>query len=139
MGRTKNRFKVPMSSTERVRMHRQRKKLMQEKEKRIEEYLTSWQANVPRIEELSAKSNDESLSLRDLLGNWVNIYNISLRAVDSLLSILIESGITVVPKNHRTLLRTPTNNRMEDVAGGKLWYNGLAKNLRRCLMISPYV
>lgn len=138
-----SRKKHPISSSDRVRMHRKKKKLMDKKQKELQEYLANVRFNnttnndIPRREIPIAENIEEPLSLRNKLKEWVNNFNISLRAVDGLLSILVESGINSLPKSHRTLLSTPTNNQIEDIAGGKFWYNGLAKSLRQIFRLMP--
>lgn len=61
---------------------------------------------------------------------WSCENRISKRAVDGLLSILISAGMKTLPKNHRTLQRTPTNIEIFEIAGSKLWHNGLTKCLK---------
>lgn len=137
MARRRDILRKPITSSDRVRMHRQRKKLILRKQKDYQEYFANVRFNITtnsnslRGEDPIAENIGESLTLRNKLKNWVNIYNVPLRAVDGLLSILVGTGITSVPKNHRTLLSTPRNNQIEDVAGGKFWYHGLAKSLKQ--------
>lgn len=69
-------------------------------------------------------------SLKTDLRDWANSYRVAKQALDGLLGILNSNGIKSVPKNHRTLLNTPVNLEIIDIAGGKLWYNGLEKSLK---------
>lgn len=63
------------------------------------------------------------------LRSWAIEYNVQRRAISALLKILISVGITNLPKDSRTLLKTPRFIQIEDQAGGKYWHNGLRKNL----------
>lgn len=112
MARKPKRNRVPLSSNVRVRMYRQRKKMKTERQRILND------------EEPSA-SEIELSTLKTQLREWANSYRISKRAVDSLLSILNSSGLDSLPKNHRTLLDTPVNLPINEISGGKMWYNGL--------------
>lgn len=133
MGRRKNLKKNPLSSRVRVKMCRQRKKL---KEKRnvivydqINENELAHNAFVNNRIDENNDCDENKTTLKSKLRDWVNDYRISKRAVDSLLSILNSFGINSLPKNHRTLLHTPTDIKIDEVANGKFWYNGIEKCL----------
>lgn len=132
MGRKANLNKRPISNKDRVRMHRRRKKLKAKFREREQLYADdsvetdgSINAQVHPLQE-----NVES-TLKIKLRDWATTHRVSKRAIDDLLGILISCGIESVPKNHRTLQSTPTNIRIDDVAGGRFWFNGLEKCLRQ--------
>lgn len=125
MARKPNLNKKPISTRVRVRMHRERTRMKRERQRHLS----------PKTDESAiAHQNssvvpDESSPLEFQLRNWVNSYRVPKRAVDSLLGILNSHGMNSVPKNHRTLLQTPVNVEITEIAGGKLWYNRLANCL----------
>lgn len=115
--------KQPMSSAMRVRMHRERKKLKKERQ----QLLTNSNSNSNSLNVEPSSPPSLETDLRD----WANSHRITKRALDGLLSILNSNGITSVPKNHRTLQNTPVNLEIIDIAGGKIWYNGLEKTIKQ--------
>lgn len=118
---------APAPSTVRSRMSRKIQKIREERQKLIN----------MRLEQDENESGDpessfeEDSSLKEKLQHWANSFRISKRAVDSLLNILVSSGIDCLPKNHRTLLKTPTNVEIRNLAGGNFWFNGLEKCLEQ--------
>lgn len=126
MGRRKGR-KPPLSTLERVRMHRRRKKLLQIQNQRIyHQFQIQSEENVSNASSNQIINNDE---LKNELRDWGNAYRVSKLAINRLLSILNSYGISL-PKNYRTLQHTPVNIEINTVAGGNLWYNGLGNCLR---------
>lgn len=85
--------------------------------------------NIP-YENKKNENFDSNLSLQESLRRWALDYNISKRAINALLKILISFGMCFLPNDSRTLLCTPRSIVMETVSNGKLWYNGIEKNLR---------
>lgn len=143
MGRKINPHKKPIPNIIRVRMHRQRKKL--KRTIRQIENNVFWnnvdQINVIQTENPLNENSESALKIK--IRDWANKHRISKCAIDDLLSVLISCGIDSVPRNHRTLQRTPTNIVINDVGGGQFWYNGLGKciehifcNLDRDIRIS---
>lgn len=116
----KIRSKNPIPTNIRVKNFRERQK------KKKEQHLAQQQTVRHEAENNSSEHNVDSFHTK--LNDWANAYDMSKRSLDALLSILISIGIKV-PKNHRTLQKTPTNINMSQVAGGQLWYNGLKKSL----------
>lgn len=123
----KSKFKkVPISNKIRLRMYRQRKKWrnlirLREQESIINQKVQSDNAQ---------NENENESNLITKLRDWSNSHRIAKRAITDLLNILISVGIDV-PKNYRTLQKTPTNVIINDVSGGKYWYNGLEKCLKQ--------
>lgn len=128
MARTPNQNKPPISNAVRVRMHRERKKMKKNRQQLIDN--TDIHNGMDTNNLISESSTSSSPSLSTELRDWANSHRISKRALDDLLGILNSNGINSVPKNHRTLLKTPVDLEIVDIAGGSLWYNGLEKSIR---------
>lgn len=124
MRQQKIRKKTPISNRDRVRNHRKRKAL--KNSMRI-----SQQILIDGIQREVTQTATDQPNLRTKIRNWASQYKISKNAIDKLLAVLVSSGIQTVPKNHRTLQKTPTNIEIKNVAGGLYWYNGLGKCLRQ--------
>lgn len=131
MGRKKSN-KVIISSCDRTRMFRERKKIRRRENERMSELLqmNHIHSTVVNENQFDLRQSDVGPHLKEKLQRWSCENRIAKRAVDGLLSILINAGIKSLPKNHRTLQRTPTNIEINEIAGGQLWYHGLAKCLR---------
>lgn len=125
MGRKRCRNKIPIPSNIRVKMFRQRQKL-----KRLRQLQLGNEQNENTIEPVDPIGSSAIIKkcLNDELVDWVNSFNISRSAVDSLLSIL-KPHLHSLPKSSKTLLKTPMNVEIKETAGGNLWYHGLAKSL----------
>lgn len=63
------------------------------------------------------------------LRKWAVQNNISLMALTTLLKILREEGHTELPKDSRTLLRTPKKVKTTKMGKGEYWYRSLRKKL----------
>lgn len=127
-GRKKNRNRDPVPTHLRVKMLRERQK----KKKKQQQFFNSL-LNESKHSNSSDQNDiidtyvfDESLQSK--LRNWASDYNISKQALDDLLKTLNSLGLDV-PKNHRTLQKTPVNVKINEIAGGQFWYNGLKKSL----------
>lgn len=128
--RKKNRA---LSVQQRVKRCRHRAKKRAEQNKRINalcQQHNNQNLNASDVLEESVRSVDYETKFRNELRDWANSYHISKRAINSLLSILHSNGIGNLPKNYRTLKETPLNIEIINIAGGKLWYNGVSKCLK---------
>ena len=76
--------------------------------------------------------NFDADSLINSLRRWVNESNIPGVYVSSLLKILNQHGLRV-PKDHRTLLHTPTSVDVKEKCGGRYIYLGIATGLTHIL------
>lgn len=130
MGRKKNCFRKPIPNVDRVRMCRQRKQLKQIRQQQLLQMSNSTVDESNTNNSISDRSASEQSTLKWKLMDWVNTFVISKTAVDSLLAILNPYCTEPLPKNHRTLLKTPVNVEINENAGGHLWYNGLEKSLK---------
>lgn len=126
MGRRKSNKAI--SCRDRVHMCRERKKIRIRENERITELLQ--QAEENRIQ-LAQRQSKDATPFEDNLRRWSCDNRISKRAVDGLLHLLNAAGFRSLPKNHRTFLKTPINHEIREIAGGKLWYHGLAKCLQK--------
>lgn len=69
-------------------------------------------------------------SSTDKLRYWAINHNVTRRSVNELLKILKDIGLGWLPKDSRTMCRTPRSTIITEIAGGKYWYNGIENNLR---------
>lgn len=72
---------------------------------------------------------NEKTGSREQLQRWALEYNISKRAVTALLKILISFGMIWLPKDSRSLFETQRQLELKPLTNGKLWYNGVRRNL----------
>lgn len=114
---------------ERVRMHRERKRLKNSQQQFLNEQPIQNEMSIGM--DISSMDAEEPSTLNSDLRDWANSHRVTTRALDDLLRILNSNGITSIPKNHRTLLNTPTDIVLIENAGGQLWYNGIEKSLRQ--------
>lgn len=126
-GRKKNPNRDPVPTHLRVKMFRERQK----KKKKQHQFFNSVfnetkHSNSSNQNDVS--DNDVSESLQSKLRNWASDYNVEKNALDNLLKILNSMGLDV-PKNHRTLQKTPVNVEINQIAGGEFWYHGLKNSL----------
>lgn len=125
MGRIKKKSVRAKKSCNRVRFHRDVNKILQSPS-------TSNQnkyENISSEEEKNKKSHPD-ICFQEKLRRWSLKYNISKRAINELLIILISFGMHWLPKDSRTLLSTPRSIDMINLSNGKIWYNGIQKNLQ---------
>lgn len=122
-------------SRERVSLHRDVQRIMNREIETVRSHINSLGNSGSSTHEKcdqSRNSNkfDRSLNSQEQLRRWALKYNISKRAIDELLKILIAFGMSYLPKCSKTLLSTPRSIEMTTLTQGKLWYNGIAKNLK---------
>lgn len=130
--RRKKKLKQPVSSTERSRFSRNVKRLLIERSNNVNRLMqhqdtSNLTESTEMNDSLNLTAND---NLKQNLISWINQNRIAKRAVNELLSILISAGHSSLPRDYRTLLRTPTNVEIIELAGGKFWYNGLSNSLQ---------
>lgn len=85
----------------------------------------------------SSDSDIETLSIRDQIQQWALKYQIHHNALNGLLGILRDHSNTnfknFLPKDSRSLLKTPRINNIESMDNGEYWYNGLENCLQHVL------
>lgn len=96
----------------RVKFHRAWKSIVENNSEGVN-YVNH--SNVP---ERQSEIHDISESLR----RWALEYNITRRALNALLKILILYGMTTLPNDSRTLLSTPRTVEMIPFKNGHYWY-----------------
>lgn len=81
-------------------------------------------------DDFSVQITEDTLEMK--LWKWAIHYNITLRALSELLNFLpphLHLYNSTLPKDARTLLRTPKSVIIENVPPGKIWHSGLIENL----------
>lgn len=63
----------------------------------------------------------QTTHIRESLRRWVLKFNISKRAVNDLLNLLISFGFKSLPRDSRSLLTTPRSVELKSVTNGKIW------------------
>lgn len=76
---------------------------------------------------------DRSTLISDKLRYWALYHRITKTALSDLLSILKYSGFNFLPKDARTLMRTPVHVPISTLSNGKLWYHGVKNCLETVL------
>lgn len=74
-------------------------------------------------------SNEDMLDLKEKIKCWAVKHCITKRAINDLLSILILFGFDLLPRDSRTLMKTPKHVDIRDLSNGQLWYHGITKYL----------
>ncbi|XP_060599922.1 uncharacterized protein LOC132753458 [Ruditapes philippinarum] len=86
---------------------------------------------------LSDEENDES-TLREQLATWATSNNLSKKCVDDLLKLLTSRCNTYLPKDSRTLLKTPKMVDYVEKCGGKFIYFGIRIGLLKILSLKSF-
>lgn len=74
-------------------------------------------------------SNEDAHDLKEKIKCWAVKHCITKRALNDLLSMLILFGFDLLPKDSRTLMRTPVHVDIRELSNGHLWYHGIKKYL----------
>ncbi|XP_055306815.1 uncharacterized protein LOC129571070 [Sitodiplosis mosellana] len=82
-----------------------------------------------RVSQLNMFNMNEP-KLNESIGSWVKSHGITTRAVNDLLRLMNKAGVAQLPKDYRTLMKTPKTMEIVEKAGGKYWYNGIERNLQ---------
>lgn len=75
----------------------------------------------------------DATEFQDKLRLWASNHRLSGEAINGLLAILIWAGFTFLPKDSRTLRKTPTMVPIDILTNGKLFYFGIGKCLAKVL------
>lgn len=117
-----------------VRKHRMKKKIKLIHERAVQERIDalnrieSMDEEVKKIPVVS-RSIESVSDFNDQLRYWAVNHRITARAINDLLRILILAGFSSLPKDSRTFMRTPRSLEIIACSNGKMWYNGLKKNI----------
>lgn len=84
-----------------------------------------------KISESIDKNPSPPKNLSDKLRTWAIEFRIQRSGVSELLKILISAGHKSLPRDSRSLLRTPRIVQIENRAGGQYWHHGIENNLKR--------
>lgn len=124
----------------RVRKYRGKKKLLNEYEnsvrlemaKRICSQNGSTSENINIIDQ---HENENKFNLENELRVWALKHRITHMAVKDLLFVLNKAGVSSefgkpLPKDSRTMMKTPAHVEIQTLTHGKLWYYGVQKCLQ---------
>lgn len=81
----------------------------------------------------SLSETDTATEIAEKLRYWTVHHRITKSALNDLLVILILAGLTYLPKDGRTLMRTPKRVEISVLSKGKIWYYGLKNCLQNAL------
>ncbi|XP_031639559.1 uncharacterized protein LOC116351578, partial [Contarinia nasturtii] len=103
---------------------------------KINERIKNARVNSALEMESSFENEEDRPSVSHHLREWALKYNVRHNSLGDLLKILIRHGLKFLPKDPRTLLKTPQSILIEPVASGSFWYAGIENKLRK-LFHSP--
>lgn len=128
---------------ERVRKHRQKRKLKLDYEKWVEELINAKinSTENSKTDNICDESNidQNEIVFKKKLKNWAVVNHISAKAISELLQILIFAGFHFLPKDSRTLMGTPKQLAIKALSYGHMWYHGIKtclENINLCSSIS---
>lgn len=115
----------------RVQKSRKLKKIKVAYEREVQSHLNeiSNGDNQQTDEFFASEDEDSILDLADVLRSWAVTHRIKHVAINSLLKILRTSGLPLLPKDCRTLLKTPQSVDIKPLGNGSIWYY----TIRKCL------
>lgn len=122
---------------ERVRKHRRIKKFKEKyqnnvhaemlRRSEIDFDVQNTNADVPN-EHINSE-NQSGENFQDCLKEWAVKHRITKMALNDLLSILITAGFCYLPKDSRTLMKTPKHVEIRNLSSGQMWYRGISFSL----------
>lgn len=118
------------SSRYRVRFHRSVKSRITVQERIVQNRLQNVPTRNIAVYEPNSDDGIVEKSLRKIR-EWAITHNITQHALSDLLKILPSFGVSWLPLDARTVMKTPRNIELVECANGKLWYNGLRNNIQR--------
>lgn len=116
-------------SYSRVKLSRAVSQILKENNKYFNELIAKQKGNLATAP-VAGRPIQNIANRTDGLRMWVLGHNITRRAVNDLLTYLKDIGLCFLPKDSRTLCRTPRFTNVIPLAGGQYWYNGIATNIR---------
>lgn len=122
------------TSKYRVRFHRGVKFRLAVQERAVQNRLQDVQfQNIDKpVFSSNSSDNDEFVQKSmEKIQEWSIKHNITQRALSELLKILSTFGVSWLPSDARTVMKTPQNVELVDSANGKIWYCGLRNNIKR--------
>lgn len=149
MGKIRNLSRKASMGRNRVKKHRRWTKLSQAHQKAVQneiekrQYIDNEGSNLYTSEEDHDFHHDgskkipthdeEMINFKEKIKLWSVKHCITKRALNDLLSILIVFGFNFLPKDSRTLMKTPVNVNIVELSKGKIWYNGIKNSLQLIL------
>lgn len=138
MGRVKNFDHKAVQNRARVQKHRNFRKLKNIHEKIVNDEIYSRRndnvfAEFPPENEEEFPNVDKGTEIKDRITHWAIHHRISKTALNDLLAIFIFAGFSFLPKDSRTLMRTPVNVPIDILSNGKMWYCSIQKCLQHVL------
>lgn len=91
-----------------------------------------WENTLPEDDDYDADGIevlDDQISFLEELRIWALSFKITQNALGHLLNLLRNHGKTELPKDSRTLLKTPSVVAIREMGSGKFWYNGIKDSL----------
>lgn len=138
MGKLSNLSKNCVKVKNRMSFHRDVQQIVRTEKQNLNKVLTNIrQHQISTLEqsELSVQneltSEIETISSNsDKLRIWSIRHNITKRGLNDLLKILNEIGVHFLPKDSRSLCKTPRTTIITPNGSGQYWYNGIEHNIR---------
>lgn len=121
------------TSKYRVRFHRHVQLRLAQQHRAVINVLKDVPVRQPPTQNNEQHSHDKEFvgdSIKKIR-SWSMTHNITHRALSALLKILPTFGVSWLPLDARTILRTPQNIEIVESANGKLWYNGIRNNVQK--------
>lgn len=123
----------------RMATHREIQRIVMKERQEVNKLLNNIQYQHSNIVHTEQSSQDQSKEhsgnsisqKKDKLRSWAIRHNVTKRTVNALLKILREIGLKWLPRDSRSLCRTPRKVVLVPMCGGKYWHHGLAINLQR--------
>lgn len=113
---------------ERVRRHREKKKLKLIHENQVEKLIHAKKNFIenskPNVEYDEPNIDGDEI-FTNKLKKWAVKNRISAKAINELLQILIFAGFNFLPKDSRTLMKTPKQLAIKTLTHGRMWYHGV--------------
>lgn len=138
MARIKRFDKKAINNRARVKKCRNLKKLKSIHEQYIQNRIYSKKETpiygvIDEALNFSSPEIDTSTEITERLRYWTVHHRITRRALNDLLIILIFAGLTFLPKDGRTLMRTPKTVAISTLTKGKMWYYGVKNCIQNAL------
>lgn len=122
---------------------RERSKQYRKRKRNKEQYESEVQARIDvrkceNVDELGSTENSleqklELFEVAEELRLWAIKHHITHAAINDLMAILILAGLTFLPRNSKTLMKTPTQVDIVPLGNGKMWYFGIGVWLQKLL------
>lgn len=130
MARIKNFDLKSELNRERVKKHRQKKKLKLIYENQVEKLINAKKNCIEEPKsEVEYKCDDSSIDRDEIFTNklkrWAVKHRISATAINDLLQILIFAGFHFLPKDSRTMMKTPKQLIIKTLTHGRMWFQGI--------------